>query len=98
MVRQIERAENWLKTNPRDAVLLFVLGKLCTQQQLWGKAQSYLEASLSEEPTYSAHLALAQLQERLGNPDAALRHYRESLELASAQLKQMAGGRRCMPI
>jgi len=98
VVRQIERAENWLKTNPRDAVLLFVLGKLCTQQQLWGKAQSYLEASLSVEPTYSAHLALAQLQERLGNPDAALRHYRESLELAGAQLKQMAAGRRRMPV
>ena len=97
-VRQIERAENWLKTNPRDAVLLFVLGKLCTQQQLWGKAQSYLEASLSVEPAYSAHLALAQLQERLGNLDAARRHYRESLELASAQLKRMAGGRRRMPI
>jgi len=97
-VRQIERAEYWLKANPRDAVLLLVLGKLCTQQQLWGKAQSYLEASLSVEPTYSAHLALAQLQEGLGNPDAALRHYRGSLELASAQLKQMAGGRRRIPI
>jgi len=98
VVRQIERAENWLKTNPRDAVLLLVLGKLCTQQQLWGKAQSYLEASLSVEPTYSAHLALAQLQERLGNPDAERRHYRESLRLASAQLKQTAGGRRRIPI
>ena len=98
VVRQIERAENWLETNPRDAVLLLVLGKLCTQQRLWGKAQSYLEASLSVEPTYSAHLALAQLQEGLGNPDAERRHYRESLGLASAQLKQMAGGRRRIPI
>ena len=98
VVRQIERAENWLETNPRDAVLLLVLGKLCTQQRLWGKAQSYLEASLSVEPTYSAHLELAQLHERLGNPDAERRHYRESLGLASAQLKQMAGGRRRIPI
>ena len=98
VVRQIERAENWLETNPRDAVLLLVLGKLCTQQRLWGKAQSYLEASLSVEPTYSAHLELAQLHERLGNPDAERRHYRESLGLASAQLKQTAGGRRRIPI
>ncbi len=98
VVRQIERAENWLKTNQRDAVLLLVLGKLCTQQQLWGKAQSYLEASLSVEPTYSAHLVLAQLHDRLGNPDAAHRHYRESLDLAGTQLKQIAGGRRRIPI
>ena len=96
--RQIERAETWLKNNPRDAVLLLVLGKLCAQQELWGKAQSYLEASISVEPTYSAHLALAQLHERLGNPDAARRHYRESLELAAAQLKQMTGGRRRTPV
>jgi len=98
VVRQIERAEYWLRANPRDGVLLLVLGKLCTRQQLWGKAQSYLEASLSVEPTYSAHLALAQLQEGMGNPDAARRHYRESLELAGAQLKQMAGGRRRISI
>ena len=98
VVRQIERAENWLKTNPRDAVLLLVLGKLCAQQQLWGKAQSYLEASLSVEPTYSAHLALAQLHQGLGNADAECRHYRESLGLASAQLKQMTGGRRRVPV
>ena len=98
VVRQIERAENWLTANPRDAVLLLVLGKLCAQQQLWGKAQSYLEASLSVEPTYSAHLALAQLHEGLGNADAECRHYRESLGLAEAQLKQLAGGRRRTPI
>ncbi len=93
-IRRIERAENWLKTNPHDAVLLLVLGKLCTQQELWGKAQSYLEASLSVEPTYSAHLALAQLHEGLGNLDAAHRHFHASLGLAGAQLKQTAGGRR----
>jgi len=98
VVRQIERAENWLKTNPRDAVLLLVLGKLCTQQQLWGKAQSYLEASLAIEPTHSAHLAAARLQERLGNADAARGHYRESLDLALAQLKAVTGGRRRVPL
>ena len=93
-IRQIERAEKWLKTNPRDAVLLLVLGKLCAQRELWGKAQNYLEASISVEPMYSAYLALAQLHDRLGNADAARRNYRESLELAVNQLKQMTGGRR----
>jgi HemY protein len=98
VIRQIERAEKWLGDNPRDAVLLLVLGKLCARQELWGKAQSYFEASISVEPTYSAHLALAQLHDRLGNMDAARRHYRESLELAVAQLKQMTGGRRRTPL
>jgi Flp pilus assembly protein TadD len=37
---------------------------------------------------------MAELHERLGNSDAARRHYRESLELAVSQLKQITGGRR----
>lgn len=93
-IRQIERAEQWLKSNPRDAVLLLTLGRLCARQALWGKAQNYLEASISVEPMYTAYLALAELHDRLGNADAARRHYRESLDLAVNQLKQMTGGRR----
>ncbi len=97
-VRQIERAELWLTTNPGDAVLLFTLGKLCARQELWGKAQSYLEASISVDPMYSAHLTLAELHERLGNSDAARRHYRASLELAVDQLRKSSGGRRRTPL
>ena len=87
-VRQIELAEGWLDGHPRDAALLFTLGRLCAKQALWGKAESYLEASLSVDPTYNAHLELARLNEQLGNTEAAGRHYRESLELALAKLKK----------
>ncbi|OGA44409.1 MAG: heme biosynthesis protein HemY [Betaproteobacteria bacterium RIFCSPLOWO2_12_FULL_62_13] len=94
MLKRIERAEAWLKRHPHDAALLLTLGRLCALQELWGKAQSYLEASISIEPAYAAHLALAQLHKKLGDADAARRHYRESLELTVAQLKQIAGERR----
>jgi HemY protein len=77
----IERAETWLRDHPRDATLLLTLGKLCTQQALWGKAQSYLEASLALEPSQAAHVALAQLLEKIGKQDEALKHYRDSLVL-----------------
>ena len=97
-VRRIERAEAWLKLHPNDAALLLTLGRLCADRELWGKAQSYLEASLAIEPTHTAHLAAARLQEKLGNADAARRHYRESLDLALAQLKQVTGGRRRTPL
>jgi HemY protein len=86
-VKQIERAERWLEEHPRDAALLLTLGKLCARQGLWGKAQSYLEASISIEPTYSGHLELARLHEKLGNAEAARRHYRESLDLALSELR-----------
>jgi HemY protein len=79
VLKQIERAENWLKGHGHDAALLLALGRLCTRQELWGKAQSYLEASLSIESTAEAHLALAQLLEKTDRPEEACRHYRESL-------------------
>jgi HemY protein len=78
--------------------LLLTLGRLCAEQELWGKAQSYLDASVAVEPTWSAHLALAELHDGLGHADAARRHYRESLDLAVAQLKQLTGGRRRTPL
>lgn len=78
VLAQIERAEKWLKSRPHERALLLTLGRLCLQQELWGKAQSYLEASLSEQPSRSAHVALAQLFDRIGKPEDANRHYRAS--------------------
>jgi HemY protein len=87
--RRIERAESWLRQHADDAPLLLALGRLCAQQELWGKAQNYLEASVSMDPTHAAHMALGELNERLGNSEAAQRHFRESLRLAVARLKQL---------
>ncbi len=92
--KQLEQAEKWLKEHPKDPVLLLVLGRLCAQQELWGKAQSYLEASVSVEPTYSAHLELALLFERTGKPEQATAQYRQALEQTLPRLKQTTGGRR----
>ncbi len=79
---QIERAEKWLRMQARDASLLLALGKLCMRQALWGKAQSYLEASVALSPSLEAHMTLANLMERLGKPAEAVRHIRRSAELA----------------
>ncbi len=83
VIRQIEYAETWwLKFYPNDTYLLLTLGKLCVQCELWGKAQNYLEASISAEPNHEAHLLLAQLNEKIGKPELARDHYRKGLELA----------------
>jgi HemY protein len=96
-LRQIERAERWLKDHREDGTLLLALGRLCARQQLWGKAQSYLEASIAVAPTYPAHLELAQLHDHLDRADAARTHYRASLELAIAQLDRTDVARRGRP-
>ena len=79
---QIERAEGWLRAHARDPALLLALGKLCMRQELWGKAQSYIEASLALEPTHDGHMTLAALMERIGRPHEAVQHFRRSAELA----------------
>jgi HemY protein len=78
---RIECAESWLLERSRDAQLLATLGRLCSEAQLWGKARSFLEASLSFEESRSAHLELARLAERLGQPTEAQSHYRRAAEL-----------------
>ena len=79
---RIERAERWLLERSRDPQLLGALGRLCAQAELWGKAKSFLEASLSFEETRAAHLDLARLSEKLGQPADAQRHFRRAAEMA----------------
>ncbi|MDD5295548.1 MAG: heme biosynthesis protein HemY [Rhodocyclaceae bacterium] len=74
------KAEKWLKSHTEDAQLLMTLGRLCREQQLWGKAESYLEAALAVEPGRAAHLELARLYDILGRSESANKHYREAAE------------------
>jgi HemY protein len=81
LTARIARAENWLRQYPDEAALLLALGRMCMNQRLWGKAQSYLEASLAVEETRDAHLALADLCDQLERSEEANRHFRASVRL-----------------
>jgi HemY protein len=87
--RQLEQAERWLVSHNQDAVLLRVLGTLCQRQQLWGKAQTYLEASLGVDNTWRAHLALGEMLGRLGRDAEANAHFVAALKLATDTLRRM---------
>ena len=78
---RIERAERWLREHAEDPLLLACLGRLCMAAELWGKAQNYLEASLSFGPSRAAHLELARLAEREGRVAEAQKHFRSAGEL-----------------
>ena len=79
---RIKRAESWLRQHPDDASLLLALGRMCYRQKLWGKAQSYLEASLSVAESVEAHLELARLCDQLERTEEANRHYRAAVGIA----------------
>jgi HemY protein len=73
---RIAEAEKWLQKHPDDAQLLLALGRLCFAQRLWGKCQSYLDASLAVAETRDAHLELARLYDALERSADADRQYR----------------------
>ena len=84
--RQLEIAERWLVTHNQDATLLYALGRLCERQQLWGKAQTYLEASLALDNHWRAHVALGEMFAKLGRNDEANAHLAAALKLALGEL------------
>jgi len=86
--RQLEQAERWLVSHNQDAVLLRVLGTLCQRQKLWGKAQTYFEASLGVDNTWRAHLALGEMLGRLGRDAEANAHFVAALKLATDTLRR----------
>lgn len=90
--RQIEQAEKWLLAHPRDAQLLLALAGLCSAQQLWGKAQSYLEASLAIAPTAEGHIRLAELKSQSGQSGEACQHYQKALAICRGEHAAPATG------
>jgi HemY protein len=88
--REIERAEGWLAAHSNDARLLYALGRLCERQKLWGKAESYLEASLALDDDWRTRIALGELFASLGRAEAANVHLAAALRLAVAALETPA--------
>ena len=86
--RQLETAERWLVAHNQDASLLYALGRLCERSELWGKAQTYLEASLALDNHWRAHVALADLFAKLDRRDEADAHRAAALTLALAALER----------
>jgi len=80
--KQLEMVESWLKDHQHNAYLLLALGKICISSSLWGKARSYLEASIAINPMPENYLKLARLlEEHMADQDAAQEYYRQGLHL-----------------
>lgn len=83
--RQLATAESWLKGHENNPVLLLTLGRLCKRTKLWGKARSYLNASLGIKPNSDAYKELGQLLEQLNEHSEAVECYHQGLLLAAEE-------------
>lgn len=85
----LNMVETWINQHPESPGLLLTLGRLCEQQQLWGKAQRYLEASLSLEPHPETYAQLGSLLEKMNKPEVGAQYYKKGLLLAALMRDQV---------
>jgi HemY protein len=81
--KQLKQAETWLKTYPEDGALLLAAARLCMANELWGKAQSFVESSLAVAPVPDAYALYGRLLAQLGEGDRAALAFRSGLALTS---------------
>lgn len=81
--RQLAQAESWLKERERNPQLLLTAARLAMRNQLWGKARSYLEASLGANPQPETYHEMGRLLEQLEEHESATDYYRQGLILAA---------------
>ncbi len=82
--KQLATAESWLREHERHPDLLLTLGRLSLRNRLWGKARTYLEASLGIGPQPETYCELANLLHDLGEEDRARELYRQGLQNAAS--------------
>jgi len=75
-------AERWLKTRRDDAVLLVACARLCLRAEIYGRARSYLEASLAMRRDATTCQLLGNLLDQMGEKDKATEVLQQGLVLA----------------
>jgi HemY protein len=83
--KQLAFAEHWLKEYPKSAVLLLTVGRICLHHQLWGKAQRYLEASITLSPQPETFSELGKLLMKLNKLEEAAEYFRHGLLMLTNQ-------------
>jgi HemY protein len=78
----LQTVEKWLNSHPLDATLLLTCARCCIRNELYGKARSYLEASLGARPRLETYQMLANLLEVSGEREQTLKLLNQALMLA----------------
>jgi HemY protein len=97
VAQQLKNAEAFLKDHPEDPDLLFTVGRLSFRNQLWGKARSYLETSLSIRPAAETCEALGELLQKIGDRDGAAKAFQRGLALGTERNRSLTLSSRPVP-
>ena len=69
--KHLSRAEAWLVNRGDDPLLLLAVARLSMRNELWGKARSYLETSLSIKPSAEAYQLYGEAFNEIMGPKGA---------------------------
>jgi len=83
--RRLSKAEAWRRREPDNPDVELLLGRLCMQGELWGKAREHLVESLRLQPRREAYELLGALMERQGELQVAAVCYANALNIDSRE-------------
>ncbi|GGK84300.1 heme biosynthesis HemY N-terminal domain-containing protein [Amphritea balenae] len=89
--KQLDAARKWLKDYPLNPYLLLTLGRLSQRNQHWGKAVTYFEQSLEQQPQAETLSELARLLQNLGETE-------RTQKLMEKHLGLIGGGLPALPL
>lgn len=81
LLARLATAEKWLKATPDNARLLLTVGRLAKANQLWTKAEEYLQQSIRLDAKGETYQVLAEVQLALDKNEAAADTYKQGLTL-----------------
>lgn len=84
--KPLQVAEKWLINQPQNASLLLAIGRLCLQNQQWGRAMDFFEKSIALQPRPETYAELARALDYIGETEKSIHYYKQGLILSSHTL------------
>lgn len=89
LAQAMRNAEEWLKIQPHNPILLRALGRLSMRNHVWGLARDYFQRSLAAEQNVETYAELARLLNSLGEAQKSMDAYQSALQLSVASLPDL---------
>ena len=88
--RRFKILKEWLPEKKNDGDLLFCLGKLATNLDLFDEAREFFLKSLSINPSPEVCMELGNLSALLGDSEESLRYFRKGMKLGEKISRKLA--------
>ncbi|MFT6387383.1 MAG: HemY protein [Cellvibrionaceae bacterium] len=89
--KSLQTAEKWLGKYANSPNLLLALGRLCMQNQQWGRAIDFFERSIALQHRAEAYAELARTLDHIGETEKSIRYYKKGLMASVSVLANMRG-------